>query len=282
MNLSGEIGVCYEYMDGGDGADEGGADLAHLSGVCDDDDLLGVANHGEGDGGLFGLERGDSSLEIEACDSDEGLVEVDVAEEVESRLAGEGEGPGPGESSSGEHGLDGGLIAEFHADVDGVGDDGDAVAMTERTANLRGGGTGGESDGLLLTDELAGGDTDTTLLVGGAEFAGLEGSVVAVGFVEERLEEGGTAVGAEDETSFFKAGEIAANAGSRGAYLVHELLNGDIPGSEQGLHNAVGAYVSFGRHRMIRIQPECSPRMGGNRQATDNYFSCSILKCTLK
>src|SRR5271168_1230611 len=179
MNFRGNAGVSDERMDGRNGADQRGADGADLLGIGDDDDLLGVANHGKGDGGLLGFEGGDAAFEIESGDADEGLVEVDVAQEVERGLAGEGEGPGPGEGSAGEHGFDGGLVAELHTDVQRIGDDGDATAMAEGAAHLGGGGAGGEADGLLFADQLGGGEADAALLIGGPEFAGLKGGVVA-------------------------------------------------------------------------------------------------------
>jgi hypothetical protein len=58
-------------------------------------------------------------------------------------------------------------------------------------------------------------------------------------------------VGAQDEAALFEAGEVAADAGGRGADLFDQLLHGDISGAEQGFNDAVCANIRFGGHSLF-------------------------------
>ncbi len=196
-------------------ADECGTHFAELAGIGDDDDLLGLLEHFLVDQRLVGFEGGGSALGVEAGDAEKYLVHDDVVEEGERGVAGEREGPGPWNDAAGEIGADAGLVAEFHADVDGVGDDLNLVAMADAAADVGGGGAGGEADGFVGLDELGGGEADAAFFLGKALLAGEEGAVVAERLVEQRLDEGGAAVGAANEAAAFQLGEVAADAGRR-------------------------------------------------------------------
>src|SRR5258708_3310035 len=95
------------------------------------------------------------------------------------------------------------------------------------------GGAGSEAYGLLLGDEFARSQTDAALLVGRAEFAGLERGIVAEGLVEQWFDQGSAAMGAEDETASFEPGQVAPDAGCGGADLVDQFLNGDVARAQE-------------------------------------------------
>lgn len=128
-------------------------------------------------------------------------------------------------------------VAEFHGDVDGVGDDGDAAEGMEAADDLSGGGSGGEGDGVAGGDELRGGEGDAAFFVGEAADLVLEGTVVAEGLVEEGLDGDGSAVGAAEEAGFFKVLEVAADGGERDVELVAEGLDGGRAGLTEFLEN---------------------------------------------
>ena len=224
-------------------ADECRAHLAELAGVGDDDHLLGLLEHLAVDERLVGLQGGGSALGIEAGDAEKDLVHDDVVEEGERGVAGKREGPGPGNDAAGEIGADAGLVAEFHADVDGVGDDLNLVAVAEAAADVGGGGAGGEADGFVGLDELGCGETDAAFFLGEALLAGEERAVVAERLVEERLDEGGAAVGAANEAAAFQLGEVAADAGGRGAGFGKNLFDGGRSGAEEEFDNQFTARI---------------------------------------
>lgn len=173
-----DAGIRHEDVDGRGRADQRGTEVSYLGGVGDHDDLSRIADHRLRDGGLFRLKGGYAALEIETRGADECLVHVDILQKPERGLPGEGKRPGPCERPSGKGGLDGGLVAQLHADVEGVRDDGDPTAMAKGPPNLGSSGPSGEADGLLIEDELGSGETDPAFFIRPAVLACLEGGVV--------------------------------------------------------------------------------------------------------
>ena len=216
-------------------ADECGRDLAEFAGVGYDDDLTGLLDHLAIDETFFSFEGGGAAVGVKACDAEEDLVEIDIIKKVEGSTAGEREGPGPGNDAASENGADAGLIAELHADVDGVGDDLDFVAMTEAAADVSGGGAGGEANGFAGLDELCCGQADAALFSGVALLAGEKRAVVAERFIEQGLDERGAAVGAPDEAAVLKPGQVAADAGRRTAGFSQNLVDGGAAGAQEEL-----------------------------------------------
>src|SRR5271157_819340 len=225
QSLGWSAGIGNEDVYLADLADEGGAHFAQLAGIGYHDHLFGLLEHLLVDQSLVGLQRGGSALGVEAGDADKDLVHDDVVEIGERGVAGERKRPRPGDDAAGEIGADAGLVAEFHANVDGVGDHLNLLAVAQAAADMGGGGAGGEAYGFVGLDELGGGEANAALFFGEALLAGQEGAVVTEGLVEQRLNQSGAAVGAANEAAAFKLGQVAPDAGSRGAGFGKNLFH---------------------------------------------------------
>ena len=105
--------------------------------------------------------------------------------------------------------------------------------MAEAAADVGGGGSGGEADGFVGLDEFGGGQADAALFLGEALLAGEKGAVVAERLVEQRLDQRGAAVGAANEAAAFQLGQVAADAGRRGAGFGKNLFDGGGTGAEE-------------------------------------------------
>ena len=193
--------------------------------VGDGDFSLGLADHAAVDFNFIVVEAGESALGVDAVDADEEDVDKDAAHAGDGGGADEGE-PVAAEMAAGDEDLNVFAVAELHGDVDGVGDDGDAAEGVEAADNFRGGGSGGEGDGVAGGDELRGGEGDAALFVGEAADLILEGAVVAEGLVEERLDGDGSAMGAAEEAGRFKVLQVAADGGKRDIEFVAQGLDG--------------------------------------------------------
>jgi len=222
-------------------AEECRTDAAELAGVGNGDDLLGLLDHLAKNENFFGLKLGDAALGVDAGEREEETVHVDVVEEVEGGLANEGKGPCPGHDTAGEEGADAGLVAEFHADIDGVSDDLEVLAVAEAAANEGGGGAGGEADGLVGLDEFCSGEADAALFRGIALLTGEERGIEAERLVEERLDEGCASVGATDEAAVLQARKIAADGRAGGTCDGEEFLDSSGAGAEEMLQELFGA-----------------------------------------
>ena len=240
-------------------ADKGRADFAEFARVGDHDDLLGLLEHLAVDQRLVGLQRGGAALGIQSGHAQKHLVHIDVVEEGQRRVAGERERPRPGNHAAGQIGADAGLVAQLHADVDGVGDHLNLVAMAQAAADVRGGGAGGEAHGLVGLDQFGGGQADAAFFLGKALLARQEGAVVAERLVEQRLDQGGAAMGAADQAAVFKPRQVAPDAGRRGAGHGQNLLDGGGSGAEQELDDQFGAAIEWSRpyqHRFYSVGSE--------------------------
>src|ERR1039458_10295911 len=87
-------------------------------------------------------------------------------------------------------------IAQFHSNIDGVGDHLDLVAMAQAAAHMGGGCAGGKPNTLVGIDKLCRGQTDAPLLFGEALLAGQERTVVTEWLVKQRFLQRGAALGA--------------------------------------------------------------------------------------
>ena len=120
--------------------------------------------------------------------------------------------------------------------------------MADAAGGLGGGGSGGEAHGFMLANKLCGGQPDASFLLGKAAFALLEGRVEAKGLVLGLPGEFGAAMGAMDQAAFFKAGEVAANAGCGGFQLGRQFIHGSVAVAQQHLEDSLCALIGLNRH----------------------------------
>jgi hypothetical protein len=85
--------------------------------------------------------------------------------------------------ASGDERLQAGAIAQFHGNVDGVGDDPDIVAIAQIARYVRGSSAGGEANRLVFLDEFGGGEADAAFLGHTMLFAILKKRVITKRFV---------------------------------------------------------------------------------------------------
>uniref|UniRef100_E6PYZ8 Uncharacterized protein n=1 Tax=mine drainage metagenome TaxID=410659 RepID=E6PYZ8_9ZZZZ len=258
-------GVGDDGMNIGDRADERGADDAEFARISDSNHLARLLEHLAKDQRFVGFERSCAALDIEANHAEEDLVHVDVVEEVQRSVAGERKRPGPGDGTPGEEGADSWLIAQFHADVDGVGDYLEVLPMAQAAADEGCRGSGGQPDGLVLTDQLGGGQTDAALFVGEALFARLKAAVVAKRLIEERLDQRCAAMGTPDESAIFKVSQVAADAWGRGADFLQDRLDRGGTQTEQEFHDFFSSVVELRWHTQ-----------GLYRRVAKNHFAIFI------
>jgi hypothetical protein len=124
-------------------ADECRAHLAEFAGVGHHDYLFRLLEHLAKHQRLFSFQRRCSAVCVKAGNAQENLVEVHIVEKAERGAAGKRERPRPGNHTAGKKRTDARLVAELHADVDGVGDHLDVFAVAQTAANVRGGGACG-------------------------------------------------------------------------------------------------------------------------------------------
>jgi len=230
------------------GADERRTYFAEFAGVGRDDDLLGLLEHLADHQRFVGFKRGRASLRLQAGDAQEDLVHIYVVEEVECGAAGERKRPCPRNHAAGEKRTNAGLVAEFHADVDGVCDDLNLVAMAKAAADVRSGGAGGEANRLIGLHQFSGGQADSPLLLSEALLAREERAVVAERLVKQRLNQRGSAVSSANEAAVFKARQVATDAGRRGAGDGENLFDGCAAAAQQELDDDLSAAIDGFRH----------------------------------
>ena len=176
-------------------------------------------------------------------DTQEDSVHVYIVEEFKSGISGERKRPRPGNDAAGQIGANTGLIAEFHADIDRVGDDLDLFPMTKTAADVGRCRSGGEANGLIGLNEFGGGKADAALFYGEFLFAREKGAVVAEWLVEKRFDQGCAAMRATNQTPIFETCQIPANTGSRGTRHCEDFFDTGCTGAEQKLDDQFTAAV---------------------------------------
>lgn len=116
--------------------------------------------------------------------------------------------------------------------------------MAEAAANVGSGGARGKSDGFASQHQFGGGQADAAFFRCVALLASQERAVVAKWLVEERFDQLGAAVGAADESTIFKASQIAADAWRRGAGFGEDLIDTGATRAEQELDDLLGSMVN--------------------------------------
>jgi hypothetical protein len=139
-------------------------------------------------------------------------------------------------------------IAEFHANVDGVGDDRDVAAVAQAPCYPSCGSACRQTDGFVLCDQFGRGHSDVPLLLHKAMFAGLERRVVAKRLIEQFLHQSRAAVGAPDQAPGLQARQIPADTRSRRSQRSDQLLHGDGTFLQQQLQDLIVAVLLANRH----------------------------------
>src|SRR5689334_15253215 len=215
--IGGVVGDQLAYR--GDLADLGEGHQADLGAVGDDDDRAGALDQGAVRVGFHLVVGGEAGLEGDAVGADEHDVEVQAGQaglgDGAQQLIGLGHG-----YSAGDDELEVGAYRHFGGDVQGVGDQGEALLVDEGPRDLGGGGAAGEADRVTFGDAGRGlaGDPELLFLVAAALVAERE-------LVEDSVRDR-AAVGAGQQALALKQAEVTADGGGRHAQLVRDI--GDI------------------------------------------------------
>src|SRR4029077_7687846 len=205
-----------EFADCAHVADLGEGDEADLGAVGDDACRAGAPAQRAVRVGRDFVVGGEARLEGDAVGADEHDVEV------QSGQAGFGDGAdqfvgfGPGDAA-GDDELEVGADRHLGRDVQGVGDQGEALVVDEGPGDLGGGGAAGEPDRVAGGDARRGlaGDPELLFLVAAALVAERE-------LVEDPLRDR-AAVGAGQQALALEQVEVTADGGGRHAQLVRDV-----------------------------------------------------------
>ena len=106
--------------------------------------------------------------------------------------------------STGKGHIQGGLVAQFHADVYRIGDDVNAAAVAGATRHRGGCGARSESHGVMFADQLRGGHANAAFLFCRAPFAFLKRRVEAERLVLHLPSQLRTVVGTMHQAALLK------------------------------------------------------------------------------
>src|SRR5256884_6150455 len=101
-------------------------------------------------------------------------------------------------------------VTQLHRDINSVGDNAQIPAVSNVARHLSRSGAGGESDGVVLLDQLSSGYPHAAFLGGTMLKASLEKRVVSKGLHRQKFNQGRPTVGSADQALFLKLGKIAA------------------------------------------------------------------------
>ena len=202
-----------EHVNVGDWTYERRRNRSQFTGISDDNDFLGLADHGTEGERFFGFDYRYTAARINSADAHEHFVHVDVVQEVDRGMTNQGEGSRPLDEASGHEGPQTLAIAQLHCDVHSIRNDAYIVAISQAASHVGGGGAGSESDGFVLLNEFRRRQTDTPLVRDPVLLAVLKQRVVAKGFVQQRFDQGGSARSSPDESLHLELGQVPADAG---------------------------------------------------------------------
>ena len=112
-------------------------------------------------------------------------------------------------------GANAGLIAQFHADVDCVGDHLDFLAVAKTPANVGGCRSGGQADGFVRLDEFSRSQANATFFRREPLLASKKRAVVTKWLVEKWLNQLCSAMRSTNQAPVFEARQVPPNTGSR-------------------------------------------------------------------
>src|SRR5580692_6772797 len=128
-----------EYIHVLNRADQRGRDDSQFAGISYDDDLLRLLDHGAKGKCFVRFVGGGSSIGVDTGHAEKKLIEKAVTEEIDSRSPDQRKRPWPVNITARQMYLKTGHVAELHADVNGIGDDGDIAPMTHAPRHPSGG-----------------------------------------------------------------------------------------------------------------------------------------------
>ena len=173
-----------------DGADQGRSHDPNLAGIRHHDGLLRLMDQGAKGEGLLGFDYGDAAGSVDSTNADKDPVQEDVIQRSDGRVSHERERTRPLHEAARDEGFQAGTVAQFHGNVDGIGDDPNVVPVPQVAGDIGCGGTGGEPDSFVLLNQFCRGGADPALLRRPMLFPVLKERVVTEWFVEQRLDQG--------------------------------------------------------------------------------------------
>jgi len=234
-------GVGNQRVDGASRADECRTNLAKFARVGGDDHRPGLLDHLAVDQRFICLERGGTAFGVETRDAHEDLVHINVVEKVECGITGKRERPRPGNHAACQVGADARLVAQLHADIDGIGHDLNLVAVAQAAADVRRGGARSQSHRFSRFDNLSGRNADAAFFRRAALFACQERTVVAKRFIEQRLHQFRAAMGTANQAAILQSHQIAANAWRGRSCDGKQFIDGGGSRAEQEVDDLLGA-----------------------------------------
>src|ERR1035437_3407949 len=120
--------------------------------------------------------------------------------------------------------------------------------MAETTAHMRGGCARGKPNGLIGLNQFSACEADTAFFRGKALFPRQERTVVAEGFIEKRLNQRGSAVGAANSTPVFQTRQIARDTCRRRAGHSEDLFRCCSSIAQEEFNDLLGTVINGVRH----------------------------------
>ena len=220
--------------------------MADLRTVGHHDDLMGAVDHGPVAMRLHGVVRGAPGPDLDPVHSHENNVEVERGQAGFSQRARQLVGvaayrpPGDDEGQVGPHG-------QLRGNVEGVGDDGEALAIGQRPGHLGGRGPPRQPDGHPLDHVGSRFSCDTALFFGMADAFVAQGQLVGDGV------DHGAAVGAAQQPLLFQHGQVAPDRGGGDTEVLGQF--GHAHGPAVGQPSEDGREALFSPHRSKRSAP---------------------------
>ena len=177
--------------------------------------------------GLIGVVRREPVLGMNSVYADKNFVDEHLAGVALRHISDEGE-PVAAEKTPRHADLDFCQVAELHRDIEGIGQDGNGLAMADAARHLCRRGARSYGNNLAVGDQARRHQPYPAFLGRAFLFLLVKGGNMAERLIQHRGNQNCTAVIAPQKTLSFQLAQVAAN-GSRGDLkMLRQALNGDL------------------------------------------------------